>query len=313
MFLNYLSIFLSDGLMYSLLAMGFYVSYSTLDFPDLSVEGTVLTGGLVFSLLCNHITPYLALVAALLAGASSNPFCFPAKLMSWLHVKLHIRPLLCGILVSTGLISVNLVAAALINGGDLKAMGSAQVMMTGRDTLLTAFPASLLPKVANGFYVRKLVVFLVVAALFKVLMDLFFKTKCGLLLRAAGNNAQYVTMLGRDPGQSKILGLAIGNGYAAVAGALIVQSRGSATQDMGLGMIVIGLASVIIGLSLFGRIRFLRPTTRVILGSILYQACLVLASAIGLPSAYNKLLMAALFTVALVLSSIQKKGKKVAV
>ena len=307
MFLNYLSIFLSDGLMYSLLAMGFYVSYSTLDFPDLSVEGTVLTGGLVFSLLCNHITPYLALVAALLAGAAAG------AITGLLHVKLHIRPLLCGILVSTGLISVNLVAAALINGGDLKAMGSAQVMMTGRDTLLTAFPASLLPKVANGFYVRKLVVFLVVAALFKVLMDLFFKTKCGLLLRAAGNNAQYVTMLGRDPGQSKILGLAIGNGYAAVAGALIVQSRGSATQDMGLGMIVIGLASVIIGLSLFGRIRFLRPTTRVILGSILYQACLVLASAIGLPSAYNKLLMAALFTMALVLSSIQKKGKKVAV
>ena len=72
MLLNYLSIFLSDGLMYSLLAMGFYVSYSTLDFPDLSVEGTVLTGGLVFSLLCNHITPYLALLAALLAGAAAR-------------------------------------------------------------------------------------------------------------------------------------------------------------------------------------------------------------------------------------------------
>ncbi len=306
MLFNYLSIFLSDGLMYSLLSMGFYVSYSTLDFPDLSVEGTVLTGGLVFSLLCNLITPYLALVAALLAGAAAG------AVTGLLHVKLHIRPLLCGILVSTGLISVNLVAAALINGGDLKAMGSAQVMMTGRDTLLTVFPATLLPKVADGFYVRKLVVFLVVAVLFKVLMDLFFKTKCGLLLRAAGNNAQYVTMLGRNPGRSKILGLAIGNGYAAVAGALIVQSRGSATQDMGLGMIVIGLASVIIGLSLFGRVRFLRPTTQVILGSVLYQACLVLASAVGLPSAYNKLLMAALFTVALVLSSVKKKGKRVA-
>ena len=306
MLFNYLSIFLSDGLMYSLLAMGFYVSYSTLDFPDLSVEGTVLTGGLVFSLLCNLITPYLALVAALLAGAAAG------AVTGLLHVKLHIRPLLCGILVSTGLISVNLVAAALINGGDLKAMGSAQVMMTGRDTLLTVFPATLLPKVADGFYVRKLVVFLVVAVLFKVLMDLFFKTKCGLLLRAAGNNAQYVTMLGRNPGRSKILGLAIGNGYAAVAGALIVQSRGSATQDMGLGMIVIGLASVIIVLSLFGRVRFLRPTTQVILGSVLYQACLVLASAVGLPSAYNKLLMAALFTVALVLSSVKKKGKRVA-
>lgn len=306
MLLNYLSIFLSDGLMYSLLAMGFYVSYSTLDFPDLSVEGTVLTGGLVFSLLCNHITPYLALLAALLAGAAAG------AVTGLLHVKLHIRPLLCGILVSTGLISVNLVTAALINGGDLKAMGSAQVMMTGRNTLLTAFPAALLPKVVNGFYVRRLVVFLVVAVLFKVLMDLFFKTKCGLLLRAAGNNSQYVTMLGRDPGQSKILGLAIGNGYAAVAGALIVQSRGSATQDMGLGMIVIGLASVIIGLSLFGRVRLLRPTTQVILGSVLYQACLVLASAVGLPSAYNKLLMAVLFTAALVLSSVKKKGKRVA-
>ena len=290
MLLNYLSIFLSDGLMYSLLAMGFYVSYSTLDFPDLSVEGTVLTGGLVFSLLCNHITPYLALLAALLAGAAAG------AVTGLLHVKLHIRPLLCGILVSTGLISVNLVTAALINGGDLKAMGSAQVMMTGRNTLLTAFPAALLPKVVNGFYVRRLVVFLVVAVLY-----LFFGTELG-----CG------TMLGRDPGQSKILGLAIGNGYAAVAGALIVQSRGSATQDMGLGMIVIGLASVIIGLSLFGRVRLLRPTTQVILGSVLYQACLVLASAVGLPSAYNKLLMAVLFTVALVLSSVKKKGKRVA-
>lgn len=306
MLLNYLSVFLSDGLMYSLLAMGFYVSYSTLDFPDLSVEGTVLTGGLVFSLLCNHITPYLALLAALLAGAAAG------AVTGLLHVKLHIRPLLCGILVSTGLISINLVAAALINGGDLKAMGSAQVMMTGRDTLLTAWPAKMLPKVVDGFYVRKLVVFLLVAVLFKVLMDLFFKTKCGLLLRAAGGNAQYVTMLGQNPGNSKILGLAIGNGYAAVAGALIVQSRGSATQDMGLGMIVIGLASVIIGLSLFGRVRFLRPTTQVVLGAVVYQACLALASAVGLPSAYNKLLMALLFTLALVFSAQMKKRKKAA-
>ena len=156
---------------------------------------------------------------------------------------------------------------------------------------------------------RKLVVFLAVAVLFKILMDLFFKTKCGLLLRAAGSNAQYVTMLGRDPGSSKILGLAIGNGYAAAAGALIVQSRGSATQDMGLGMIVIGLASVIIGQSLFSRVRFLRPTTKVILGSVIYQACLTVATALHLPTAYNKLLMALLLTAALVIGSRQKKAR----
>ncbi len=306
MLLNYCSVFLSDGLMYSLLAMGFYVSYSTLDFPDLSVEGTVLTGGLTFSFLCDIIGPWPALIAAFLAGALAG------AVTGVLHVKLKIRPLLCGILVSTGLISVNLVSAALINGGDFTAMGSTQVMLTNRATMLNTGIGKLLPKLVNGFFVGKLVIFLIVALIFKALMDMFFKTKSGLLLRATGNNQQYVTMLGRDPGNSKILGLAIGNGYAAVAGALIVQSRGSATQDMGLGMIVIGLASVIIGLSLFGKLRRMRPTTAVILGSIIYQLCLTVASALGVPTAYNKLIMAALFTLALVVSTRQK-GKKVSV
>ncbi len=301
--LSYVGVFLSDGLMYALLAMGFFVSYSTLDLPDLSVEGTVLTGGLVFGLLCPIVTPWVALIAAFLSGAAAG------AVTGLLHVRLHIRPLLCGILVSTALISVNLVTAVLINGGKADGMGSAQVMMNNRPTLLTTAPADLLPVVVQGIYVRKLVVFLAVAVLFKVLMDLFFKTKCGLLLRAAGSNPQYVTMLGRDPGSSKILGLSIGNGYAAAAGALIVQSRGSATQDMGLGMIVIGLASVIIGQSLFSRVRFLRPTTKVILGSVIYQACLTVATALHLPTAYNKLLMALLFTAALVIGSRQKKAR----
>lgn len=301
--LSYVGVFLSDGLMYALLAMGFFVSYSTLDLPDLSVEGTVLTGGLVFGLLCPIVTPWVALIAAFLSGAAAG------AVTGLLHVRLHIRPLLCGILVSTALISVNLVTAVLINGGKADGMGSAQVMMNNRPTLLTTAPADLLPVVVQGIYVRKLVVFLAVAVLFKVLMDLFFKTKCGLLLRAAGSNPQYVTMLGRDPGSSKILGLSIGNGYAAAAGALIVQSRGSATQDMGLGMIVIGLASVIIGQSLFSRARFLRPTTKVILGSVIYQACLTVATALHLPTAYNKLLMALLFTAALVIGSRQKKAR----
>lgn len=305
--LNYVGVFLSDGLMYSLLAMGFYVSYSTLDFPDLSVEGTVLTGGLVYSALCGVIGAWPALLAAFLAGALAG------ALTGVLHVKLHIRPLLCGILVSTGLISVNLVTAALINGGDFTAMGSTQVMLTNAKTMLSTAPATLLPKIVGGFYLRKLVVFLIVAVIFKILLDLFFRTKCGLLLRAAGNSEDFVSALGQNPGNSKILGLAIGNGYAATAGALIVQSRGSVTQDMGLGMIVIGLASVIIGTTIFQRARALRPTTQVIIGSVLYQACLTVASAVGVPSAYNKLLMALLFTAALVFSARRsdKSRKKV--
>lgn len=302
-FISYAGVFLSDGLMYALLAMGFYVSYSTLDFPDLSVEGTVLTGGLVFSWLSAVINPWLALIGAFIAGALAG------AVTGVLHVRLHIRALLCGILVSTALISVNLVSAVLINGGDWSAMGSTQVMLTSRPTMLSTAPASWIPQVVEGFYLRRLVVFFVVAVLFKVLMDLFFKSKCGLLLRATGNNSRYVTMLGQDSGNSKILGLAIGNGYAALAGALIVQSRGSATQDMGLGMIVIGLASVIIGQTVFGRVRFMRPTTRVILGSVIYQACLTVATAVGVPTAYNKLIMALLFTLALVLSTRQSRKK----
>lgn len=302
--LSYFGVFLSDGLMYSILAMGFFVSYSTLDFPDLSVEGTVLTGGLVFSMLCKAgVPPIVALVAAFISGALAG------AVTGLLHVKLHIRPLLCGILVSTGLISINLVAASLINGGDFAANGSTQVMLTNFITMLNEKHLEFIPVVINGFFLRKLLIFFLVAAVCKVLMDLFFKTKMGLLLRAAGNNEQYVSMLGQDPGRSKIVGLAIGNGYAAVSGALIVQSRGSATQDMGLGMIVIGLASVIIGLSLFGKVKFIKPTTAVILGSIIYQACLMIATVIGVPTAYNKLIMAFLFTLALVISSAKKKKK----
>lgn len=300
--IGYFGVFLSDGFMYSLLAMGFYVSFSTLDFPDLSVEGTVLAGGLAFSYLSKiGVNPWLALIGAFFAGAIAG------SVTGLLHVKLHIRPLLCGILVSTALISVNLVTASLVNGGDFKANGNTQVMMNDFHTLPDTAPARFVPTMINGFYLRKLLIFFAIAVIFKILMDLFFKTKSGLLLKAAGNNEQYVSMLGRDPGNCKILGLALGNGYAAVSGALIVQSRGSATQDMGLGMIVIGLASVIIGLSLFGKIRFMKPTTMVILGSIIYQACLTIASALGIPSAYNKLVMAILFTLALVLSYNKKR------
>src|SRR5699024_4238134 len=132
----------------------------------------------------------------------------------------------------------------------------------------------------------------------------------GLLLRAAGNNSQYVTMLAKNQGTSKILGLAIGNGYAAVSGALIAQSRGNANQGMGIGMIVIGLASLIIGLSVFGKLRFMKPTTMVIIGAVIYQACLGIALLIGVPSAYNKIIMAVLFTAALVVSGkIKAKGR----
>lgn len=301
-----IDVFLRDGLMYSVLALGFYISFSILDFADLSVEGTVLLGGVSYSLLvCHGVNPWLALVAAFLLGAAAG--CVTGLL----HVKLKIRPLLCGILVSTALISVNLVIAVVGNGGSFSGEGALSTVSFSRNdpTLLRTLPASLVPDKIGSFNLRELIVFLVIAVVFKLMLDGYLKTKNGLLLRAAGNNQQFVSMLAQNPGRSKITGLAISNGYAGAAGALIATSRANANQGMGIGMIVIGLASVIIGISLFGKLRFMKPTTMVILGSIIYQACLSVATYLGVPSAYNKLIMAALFTLALVGSNFLKKGE----
>lgn len=136
--------------------------------------------------------------------------------------------------------------------------------------------------------------------LVKVLIDLYLKTKSGLLLRAAGSNPQYVVSLGKNPGSMKILGLMIGNGCTALAGSLLSQQSNSANVWSGTGMVVMALASVIIGTSLFGRLKFVPATFAVILGTIVYKACLVIAMQLGLPTNCLKLLMAILFTVALV-------------
>ena len=296
--LSALDVVLQDGFMYAILAMGYYISYTILDFPDLTVEGTVVTGGVVFGLLARAgVNPWLAIVVAFMVGFLCG------TLTGVLHVRLGIRPLLCGILVSTFLISVNLVVTVVGMGGSFAGDGALSTIDLGRSvpTILRTKPATFLPTDFYGFNLRKLVTFFAVALLCKLALDFYLKTKSGLLLRATGGNAQYVTMLAKDARFYKTLGLAIGNGCAAVCGALVAQSRGNANQGMGVGMIVIGL-------SLFGRVRFMKPTTAVILGSVIYQGCLGIATLLGVPSAYNKAIMAVLFTLALVLSGKFGKG-----
>ena len=287
--LNVFKVTLEEGLMYALLAFGVYLTYSILDFPDLSVDGTMPLGAVLSGVLILHgVNPWLCLLAAFLAGAGFG------SITGVLHVKLKIRPLLSGILMFTALLSVNLVILFLFNGGNSVAS------FFRKPTIFSAFPASLIPETVGGFYIRQLVVSLVLVIVCKVLLDAFLRTKCGLLLRATGDNAGFVTMLSRDPGQSKITGLAIGNGFAALSGAVIAQAKGSSDQQMGTGMVVLGLASVIIGLSLFKGFRRIRPTTAVVFGSVAYKACLSIALALGLPTEYLKLLMAALFVLALI-------------
>jgi len=303
-FVSALEVCLELGLLFSVLAMGYYVSYSILDFPDLTVEGTFLTGGVVFSLFVYHgLNPWLGLIAAMTAGGLCG------ALTGVLHVKLHIRPLLCGILVSTALITVNLIGVTGGTVGDFTGNASSLLPFHREDITLTdQFFSDILPARVSNIPLRLPLLFLAVALVCKIALDAYLKTKNGLLLRSTGDNEQFVKLLGVDPGKSKIIGLALGNGFAAISGALYTHTIDGVNQSMGIGMVIVGLASLIIGLSVFKKVRFLKPTTKVILGAILYQGCLVAVQWMGVPSAYNKLIMAVLFTIVLVLGSRRGKG-----
>ena len=307
-FLSACDVFLETGFVFSIIAMGYYVSFYILDFPDLTVEGTFLAGAVVYGLICHAgIDPFIGVLLAFIVGALFG------SLTGFLNVKLKIRPLLCGILVSTLLITVNLVATSVGMCGDFTAQSDTSIsygrtVETLHDAPIFSFIPAKLSSVGN-IGLRDLVIFFVFALICKLLLDFYLKTKNGLLLRAAGNNPQFVKMLSRDPGKCKVIGLAIGNAFAAVSGALYTQINGNVNQSMGIGTIVIGLASLIIGTSLLKKVRFMKNTTKVIIGAVLYQAALTVAQRLGVPSAYNKMIMAVLFTLALLLSNKLKRSK----
>lgn len=296
--MNVLIVTLEEGLMYALMALGVYITYSILDFPDLSVDGTFPLGAILSGIMIMHgINPWISLIAAFIVGMTAG------AVTGLLHVKLNIRPLLCGILIYTGCLSINLVLLLKGTGG------KAIVTFFNKDTIFNSSLGALIPESIGGFYLRTTIVSLILVIICKIVFDLFLKTKSGLLIRATGDNERFVTMLGQDNGKSKILGLALGNGFAALSGSVIAQSKGSADQQMGVGMVVLALASVIIGLSVFKKADFMKATTMVILGSVLYKGCLSIALAVGLPTEYLKLLMAIIFTAALVMSA-KLTGKK---
>ncbi len=294
--INILLDILNEGLMYALLAMGMYITYSILDFPDLSVDGTFPLGAVLSGvLIIQGVDPWLCLVISFAAGMAAG------VLTGIMHVKLRITPLLCGIIMYTAMLSVNLVI--LKAGTD----GMAVASFFTKNTIFNSGIAGFIPKSVGGFYIRTAVISLVIVVVCKLLLDLYLKTKHGLLLRATGANDKYTVMLGKDPGLIKIFGLALGNGFAALAGSVIAQNKGSADQQMGVGMVVLGLASVIIGLSLFKRVKFMKGTTMVILGSLVYKAAYQIVLSVGLPTDYNNLMKALIFLIALVLGGGELK------
>ena len=281
---------LTQGALYSLVAFGVYISYSVLNFPDLSVDGTFPLGAaLTAGLLLRGANPWAALAAAMAAGMLAGAFT------GVVHVVFRVRDLLSGIITQTALFSVNL----LINGTSNVALErSAKTIFQMGDVLG-----------GMSLGTRRLIVALAIALAVKLLLDLYFRTKSGLLLRAVGDNAALVTALGKNMGAVKILGLALSNGLVALAGGIVCQADRSFTSTMGAGQVVFGLASVIIGISLFRKASFVRATTAVLVGSILYKACIQAAMQLGFQPFMLKFVTAMLFLLVLVLSG--RKGETI--
>lgn len=257
---------LEEGLVYAIMALGVYITYKILDFPDLSVDGTFPLGaaltaaGIANGLpLIGTISPVAALFLSFAAGAAAG--CITGLI----HVKLKVRDLLSGIIVMTALYSIN-----------LRIAGKANLPIFSKDTIFSNPTLSrLVPESMKPYLVT--LILLVIVIICKVLLDAYLKTRSGYLLRAVGDNDVLVTSLAKDKGLVKITGLAIANGFAAMAGSVYCQQKGFFEISIGTGTIVIGLANVIIGTQLFSRFRLIKATTAVIAGSIIYKACVSLA------------------------------------
>lgn len=279
---------LVQGFIYAIMALGVYITYRILDFPDLTVDGSFPLGAAITAvLLINGVNIWLCLLAAFAAGILAG-LCTGV-----INVKLGVKDLLSGIITMTALYTIN-----------LHITGKSNLPFFKEDTIFTSLPSLGIP---TGFGVVILVAVLAIGV--KLTLDWYLSTKSGFLLRCCGDNPQLVTELGRDVGTVKIIGLALANGLAALSGGVMCQYQRFFEITMGTGTIVIGLATVIIGINIFKRLSALKITTKVIIGAIVYKGCVALAIAVGFDPIDMKFITAALFLIVLVLNS--KKRRKV--
>lgn len=281
-----------QGLIYGILALGIYVTYQILDYPDLSVDGTFPLGAAITATLILHgVNPWIAILVSFAGGAIAG------MITGIFHVVFKIKDLLSGILTMTALYSIN-----------LRIAGKSVVSITNEDRIFNMGIAKLIPESMSKY--TTLIIIVICVIVIKKILDWYLKTKSGLLLRATGDNAGMVTLLAKNNGFVKIIGLMICNGLAAVGGSILCQQQRFFEATIGTGMMVMGLASVIMGISIFGKIKFIHVTTMVLLGSIIYKACLSLALSMGINPNDLKLLMTILFLIALVSKDALGKGGK---
>ncbi|CZQ86591.1 putative ABC transport system permease protein [Trichococcus flocculiformis] len=275
----------SQGLLWSILALGLFVSFRILDLADMTTEGSFPLGAAVaVQAITLGANPYIAIIFAIIAGSSAG------LITGFLITKLQIPSLLAGILTMTGLYSIN-----------LRVMGRANISLLGKDTIFTVFQNMNLPRHFDTITLGLLVVVLIIG-----LYVIFFKTEFGQAVIATGDNEAMARSLGISTNTMKIVGLMISNGIVALAGSIIAQDNGYADISMGIGTIVIGLASIIIGEVLFTNVSFKMRLVCLMLGSVLYRLIMVMVLEAGMNPNDFKLISAVLLTFFLALPKIKE-------
>ncbi|MCX5879829.1 MAG: ABC transporter permease [Deltaproteobacteria bacterium] len=285
-FLRTIPISLEQGLAYGLVALGIVITFRILSFPDLTVDGSFPLGAAVVArFITEGVSPvygiFLAIAAGFVAGCCTGV----------LYTKLKINSLLAGILMMTVLYSFN-----------LRIMGKSNIQLLTVDTFLT--PLENLP--VNRF-IPIIAFFFVISFGVKILTDLFMHTQLGFAMRATGDNEQMIRALGVNTDNTTILGLGISNAFVALSGALVAQDQGFADVGMGIGMIVAGLASIIIGEALMGKHTVQRMTLAALIGSILYKEIISIGLRLGLAPTDLKLATGIMVILALGIPALKKE------
>lgn len=266
---------LESGMIYAIMALGVYITFRILNFPDLTVDGSFTTGGAIAAvMIAGGTSPVIATIAAFIGGLIAG------ACTGLLHTKGKVNALLAGILMMIALYSIN-----------LRIMGKSNIPLLGIDTLVTN--------------VKLLLVLPIAVLIIKFALDWFFRTDLGLALRATGDNPRMIRSFGVNTDNTIIVGVSLSNGLVALSGALIAQYSAFTEITMGVGMIVIGLASVIIGEALFGARTVVRATLAVLIGAVVYRIIVALALRVGLEATDMKLMTALIVIIALTLPMIR--------
>lgn len=273
------------GIIYAIMALGVFLSFRTLNMPDLTVDSSFTLGAAFSAVLCVSGHPVLGLITAFIAG------CAAGSVTALLTTKLKIQPILSGILMMLALYSIN-----------LKVMGNKSNIPLSRvmnvSTIFSPFFGT-----SAEYYIALIISTALLAAII-ALLYYFLRTKFGLVLRATGDNEKMVRASGVDTDLTTIVGLALSNGLVALSGALIAQYQSFTDVSMGIGMVVIGLASVIIGEVIFGTSSLLRRLIAVVLGAVMYRFIIAGALELGMPPTDLKLVSAIIVAIALSMGTI---------